>query len=51
VPKRKATDKSYMILFITLFIGFIAAQNGLNLNIVEKKNVNITNTTIGEIQG
>lgn len=45
IPNRKAIDKSHMILFITLVIGFVAAQNGLNLNIIEKKNVNITNTT------
>ncbi len=44
VPSRKPINKSYMVLVITLIIGFGAAQKGLNLNIAEKRSVNITNS-------
>jgi putative membrane protein len=44
VPSRKPINKSYMVLIITLIIGFVAAQKGLNLNIADTRSVNMANS-------
>jgi putative membrane protein len=45
IRSRKPLNKSYMLLFITLIVGSVAAQNGLNSNIVDKKGVDLAVVT------
>ena len=49
VPSRKPINKSYMVLIITLIIGFVAAQKGLNLNIADTKSVNMSSSNTIEV--
>jgi putative membrane protein len=43
-PKtNRPVSKSHMILVLTLFIGFTAAEGGLNLSIITNKGVNLPN--------
>ncbi|MEG0773486.1 TIGR03943 family protein [Clostridium sp.] len=43
-PKtNRPVSKSHMILILTLFIGFTAAEGGLNLSIITNKGVNLPN--------
>jgi putative membrane protein len=45
IRSRRPLNKSYILLFVTLIIGYIAAQNGLNSSIVEKKGVDLAVVT------